>query len=119
MSRGPFPDVPFVRSVFHPTDFSEESMNAFAHALAIALIRKTELTILHAGDVSGDEWTRFPSVRATLERWGLLDKGSPRAAVFDELSVRVKKVSSRNRNPLSASLEYLEELSDRIAIRRD
>ena len=32
-----FRDIPFVRSVFHPSDFSPESEHAFAHALAIAL----------------------------------------------------------------------------------
>ena len=41
-------DVPFVHSVFHPSDFSPESANAFAHALAIALIRRTEFAILHS-----------------------------------------------------------------------
>ncbi len=100
-----------VRSVFHPSDFSKASENAFAHALAIALIRQTELTILHAAPehLGADEWTKFPAVRATLERWGLLEKDSPRSAVFDQLAVRVKKVTLRKRNPRAAILEYLEE----------
>ena len=82
-------DAPFVDSIFHPSDFSEASLDAFAHALAIALIRQTNLTILHSGaDFLGeDEWTKFPAVRKTLERWGLLAPGSPRSAVFDELKV--------------------------------
>lgn len=102
--------VPFVRSIFHPSDFSEESDSAFAHALAIALIRKTQLTLLHATRdfLAEDEWTKFPPVRATLERWGLLEKGSPRSAIFQELAVRVKKVSARSLTPVSAILHYLE-----------
>ena len=79
-------DVPFVNSVLHPTDFTPESKNAFAHALAIALLRKTQFSILHAS-AAKDEWTHFPAVRSTLEQWGLLEKGSPRSAVFEKLSV--------------------------------
>jgi nucleotide-binding universal stress UspA family protein len=104
-------DVPFVHSVFHPSDFSPDGANAFAHALAIALVRRTEFAILHAGKshLAEDEWTRFPPVRATLERWGLLEKGSPRSAVFDSLAVRVKKVSLRSLRPFAAALDYLEK----------
>ena len=110
MSGSEIPDVPFVHSVFHPSDFSPESANAFAHALAIALIRRTEFAILHSGrnHLAEDEWTRFPPVRATLERWGLLEKGSPRSAIFDALAVRVKKVNLRSLSPLAAALNYLE-----------
>jgi len=106
-----FSGVPLVQSVFHPTDFTEASRNAFAHALAIALLRKTQLTILHAGaDPRSDEtWTQFPEVRETLERWGLLEPGSPRKAVFDELELRVRKVAVLAKSPLSAILGYLEK----------
>ncbi|MCH8872885.1 hypothetical protein IH824_08975 [candidate division KSB1 bacterium] len=62
-------DVPFVNSVFHPSDFSAESKNAFAHALVIALLRSTRFTILHAGG-SAKDWQYFPAVRHTLEKWG-------------------------------------------------
>jgi nucleotide-binding universal stress UspA family protein len=103
-------DAPFVESIFHPSDFSKESGRAFEHALALSLHRNTSFTILHAGVESrGEGWSEFPSVRATLERWALLEKGSSRAAVFRELSMRVKKVSLRKKRPLSAVLEYLDE----------
>ena len=111
MSESQVVDLPFVNSVFHPSDFSEASMNAFAHALALALIRQTQFTILHSGrDFLGeDEWTKFPPVRKTLERWGLLEPGSPRSAVFEELQVRIRKVNLRSLTPLGASLDYLEK----------
>ena len=44
--------VPFVKSIFHPSDFSKPSELAFAHALAIALFRKTELVIMEISDVA-------------------------------------------------------------------
>ena len=105
------PDVPLVSSVFHPSDFSEGSRKAFAHALLIALYRRTELTLLHAGrDFLGeDEWSKFPAVRETLEHWGLLEKGSDRSAIFDELAVRVKKASVRGRSPFAAISRFVEE----------
>ena len=103
-------EVPFVESIFHPSDFSKDNERAFEHALALSLHRHTSLTILHAGSEGrGGKWSDFPSVRATLERWGLLEKGSSRTAVFHELSMRVKKVNLRKRRPLSAVLEYLDE----------
>lgn len=73
----PSDTIPFVNSIFHPSDFSKASELAFAHALAIALIRKTELVILHAGPGQLDDWAQFPPVRKTLERWQVLAPGSP------------------------------------------
>ncbi len=101
-------DVPFVNSVFHPSDFSAESKNAFAHALVIALLRSTRFTILHAGG-SAKDWQYFPAVRHTLEKWGLLEEGSQQRQVLEELSVRVKKIRVRKENPVSATLTYLKE----------
>ena len=51
--------VTFVKSIFHPSDFSKASELAFAHALAVALIRKTELVIMHAGRGRLDDWAQF------------------------------------------------------------
>jgi len=101
--------APLVSSVFHPSDFSPASARAFAHALAVALIRRTELVVLHAGreNAGKAEWTRFPGVRATLTRWGLLEPGSPRSAVFEQLQIRVTKVSTRGTDPFAATLEFL------------
>ena len=103
--------LPFVSSVLHPSDFSPASENAFAHALAIALYRQTRLTILHVGREEGSSvpWTRFPGVRETLERWGFLEPGSPRSAVFEELKVRVRKIAVRSRHPTLAMLRFLDE----------
>jgi hypothetical protein len=98
--------APFVKSIFHPSDFSKASELAFARALAIALIRRTELVIMHAGRESIGDWARFPPVRKTLERWQVLAPGSRRSAVFDRLTMRVTKVSPRG-DPVEASMTQI------------
>jgi nucleotide-binding universal stress UspA family protein len=110
--------MPFAESILHPSDLSDESARAFAHALALALRDRASLTILHVGKTRRRHgWTDFPSVRATLQQWGLLGEGSSRASVFRELDVRVKKVTLKSARPLSAVLDYLDEhLADLIVL---
>jgi nucleotide-binding universal stress UspA family protein len=103
-------ETPLAESILHPTDLSDESQRAFAHALAIALRNKASLTILHVGKVGSEHrWKEFPSVRRTLERWGLLEEGSSRSEVFSNLDVRVKKVNLASKRPLSAVLDYIDK----------
>jgi nucleotide-binding universal stress UspA family protein len=104
-------DAPFVRSVLHPSDFSEASHAAFTHALAIALYRQASFTILHVVPRSQavDVWSNSPPVRKTLERWGLLEEGSPQSAVYENLSIGVAKINVRSTDPLKAILTNLEE----------
>jgi nucleotide-binding universal stress UspA family protein len=110
MSSAKAPALPLVESILHPTDFSDGSESAFAHALAVALFRQTHLTLLHVSAHSVDEgWSQFPPVRKTLERWGLLEPGSPRSAVYRKLGVRVQKVASKGHNPAQAILEQIEK----------
>ena len=112
-------ETPVVQSVLHPTDLSDASARAFAHALAIALLRETKLTILNVGTrAQGDSpWTDFPGVRETLVAWGLLEPGSSRSAVYDELKIRVKKVAIGSRDPLTAILDFQRETpSDLIVL---
>ena len=100
--------VPIVDSILHPTDFSEGSRAAFHHALKAALLAKSKLTLLHVSPGTASEWTDFPGVRETLERWGLLPKGSPRSAV-PELGIEVRKVIAVEGGPVKAVLRYLGE----------
>jgi len=103
------PPIP-IDTIFHPTDLSEASFVAFVHALKIALLAQSELTILHAADDSGDRvsWKDFPGVRQTLESWGVLPKGSPGRAVA-ELGMTVEKITGRGAKPLKAVTNYLLE----------
>jgi nucleotide-binding universal stress UspA family protein len=107
--------VPFVQSVFLPIDFEGGSEQAFAHALAIALVGKTSLKLFHAGSQPELEWHRFPAVRRTLERWGLLKANSERKAVFDELSVRVTKAYARG-EPGRACLREIAETKPDLVV---
>jgi len=112
--------VPFIESVVHATDFSPASERAFAHALAIAAIRRASLEILHVGTERETDWQRFPHVRGMLERWGLLAPGSSQADVADKLGVRVTKVSIESRFPAAAVATHLaEESADLLVVATD
>ncbi len=99
-----------IDSIFHPTDLSEASFVAFVHALKLALLAQSELTILHATNTAGDQvsWKDFPGVRQTLERWGELPKGSPARAIT-ELGMTVEKVACHGRKTLTTVTSYLQE----------
>ena len=73
---------PFIESVVLATDLSEGAELAFAHALAVAVLRRARLTLLHV--TSDDEVDKSqPAVRATLARWHLLEPGGSQEAVFE------------------------------------
>lgn len=99
-------DIPILRNVFHPSDFSQASETAFAHALRVALMAKATLTILHVSPDGDAEWTEFPGVRATLERWGLLPANSQRSDVA-KLGIDVKKVKAVHPDPVESVTAYL------------
>lgn len=93
--------------VFHPTDLSQASEIAFAHALRVALAAKAALTIFHvAPEDAGVPWSAFPGVRSMLAGWGLLPPGSPKHAV-PALGIEVEKVATHGKDPLSGCLDYL------------
>jgi len=100
--------IPIIDSVLHPTDFSEGSRVAFHHALKAALLAKSRLTLLHVSPGTDSDWADFPGVRETLERWGLLPKGSPRSAV-PQLGIDVRKVVAQQNDPVKAVLRYLDD----------
>lgn len=87
-------------SVLHPTDFSATSEIAFAHALAVAIRNKANLTILHVSQEDEEEfdWKAFPSVRKMLEQWGVLEAGSRRRDVGDKVGIEVNKVVGKDKN---------------------
>jgi nucleotide-binding universal stress UspA family protein len=95
-----------LESILHPSDFSAASEVAFAHALKLALVAKTRLSIVHVSDNQNLQWQDFPSVRSTLERWKLIPKGSPKSAVAN-LGVQVQKVVL-NGEPVEECLNFLE-----------
>lgn len=99
--------MPVIDGVLHPTDFTEGSRAAFHHALMLAFMAKTPLTLMHVSTDATSEWTDFPGVRETLERWGWLPKDSPRSAL-PQLGVEIRKVIAQQGDPVKAVLHYLE-----------
>lgn len=97
-----------IDSVLHPTDFSEGSKVAFYHALKAALLSKSRITLLNVSPDATSNWSDFPGVRETLERWGLLPPGSSRTAVGD-LGIDVRKAITQKKDPVDAVVNYLHE----------
>ncbi|HEX4590543.1 MAG TPA: universal stress protein [Gemmataceae bacterium] len=99
---------PIISNILHPSDFSDASQVAFAHALKAALISKSILTLVHVAQPSETaEWGDFPGVRETLERWGLLPPGSRKSAV-PKLGIDVKKYVGHDTDPVRSVMHYLD-----------
>jgi nucleotide-binding universal stress UspA family protein len=94
--------------IFHPSDFTEGSEVAFAHALKLATVARAELDILHVSDNDQEAWTEFPGVRQMLERWKLLPPNSPKNAVA-AIGISVRKVVMKGKDPVHAAQHFLEE----------
>ena len=107
MNQNPDYNVPAVDSILLPTDFSAGSLTAFYHALKAALVAKSKFTILHVSSDGEVDWTEFPGVRETLERWALIPPGSPKSAV-PQLGIDVRKAVAHGENPVKSVLRYLE-----------
>jgi nucleotide-binding universal stress UspA family protein len=100
--------MPPIRSIVHPTDFSEASTGAFAHALRIALNAKAALTLLHVpGKPKSGDWDAFPHVRRTLADWGLMDPNADTAAIERDLGLTVRKVEMEPQAPLDGVRHFL------------
>lgn len=98
-------------SILHPTDFSAASELAFAHALKLALLTRAHFDVVHTErpDREGIDWSAFPGVRRTLERWGLLAAGSAPAAVAEQLGMRIRKVDVVGRDPVEGVVRFINE----------
>lgn len=101
-------NVPILRNIFHPSDFSPASEAAFAHALRAALMAHANLTILHVSSNWDRQWTELPGVRAALERWGLLPANSRRSDVV-KLGIHIRKVQAIHPDPVESVTSYLAE----------
>jgi nucleotide-binding universal stress UspA family protein len=110
MMDSPVPELqPITPRILVTTDFSDDSLIAFYHALAVAVAKRARLTMLHTGSESRDDvaWEQFPGVRETLGEWGLLEKDAPRTAVSGQLGVDVTKMAMRDSDPRQGIADYL------------
>jgi nucleotide-binding universal stress UspA family protein len=95
-----------VRAILHPSDFSPASEVAFHHALKFALVGKLPLAMLHVSPDPQSDEARFPKVRETLIRWGVLPGDCDKDAVAN-LGIEVEKIVHKHRNPVRAVTKYL------------
>ena len=65
----------FLKTIFHPTDFSITSDVAFSHALKIALVNNAKLSLMHVSHKSREDvMDEFPKIRESLKVWGVINE---------------------------------------------
>jgi nucleotide-binding universal stress UspA family protein len=102
--------MPPLRSIVHPTDFSDASAEAFVHALRIALTAQCDLTLLHVATASDErDWATFPHVRMVLANWGLMNEFEPEAPVAARLGVKIAKIELAPQSAIDGVLQFLDE----------
>jgi nucleotide-binding universal stress UspA family protein len=97
-----------LRSIVHPTDFSDASAAAFTHALRIALTAKCALTVVHVAAAPYD-WTAFPPVRSALAGWGLASEHDTPRAIAEKLGIKVAKIAIERQPTIGGILRYLDQ----------
>ena len=106
-----------IRTILHPTDFSDLSGAAFAHALRIALAARCKLQLLHVVQRDAGAALSFPNVRRLLVQWGLSDEDDPLSEALTKLGLEVDNISLNGRDPAQSIVRFLREHpSDLIVI---
>jgi nucleotide-binding universal stress UspA family protein len=98
-----------IRSIVHPTDFSDLSAAAFAHALRIALATKSKLHLLHVSQYDATEALAFPHARRLLAQWGLSDEDDPPSMIASKLGIEVDNIRLKLQEPTRAIVDFLSE----------
>jgi nucleotide-binding universal stress UspA family protein len=106
-----------IQSIVHPTDFSDLSGRAFAHALRIALAARSRLQVLHVAERDNDnEDIAFPHVRQILAQWGLIEENDTPQAVATKLGISVSHMSLDRQKPLSGILGFLDQYASDLVV---
>jgi nucleotide-binding universal stress UspA family protein len=107
-------------SIVHPTDFSDLSVDAFVHALRIAITAKSTLYLLHVGTDHDTKWRSFPHVRHALALWKLMTddeaEEDPQAAIEAKVGIRVVKVSLDRQDPVRGILGFLDRHPTKLIV---
>src|SRR6266700_1005514 len=98
-----------IRSIMHPTDFSDLSAAAFAHALRIALAARSKLHLLHVSQYDAAEALAFPHARRLLAQWGLSDEDDQPWMIASKLGIEVENISIKLQEPTQAIVDFLSE----------
>jgi len=99
-----------IQSIVHPTDFSDLSHHAFAHALRVAVAAKSRLHLLHVTE--GEETKAegvFPRVHPVLKQWGLAEENETAPAIITRLGLRVSDVKIDGPTPVRGILQFLDQ----------
>ena len=98
-----------IGSILHPTDFSDLSGHALAHALRVALAARSQLHLLHIAQHEPDGTQAFPQVRRLLVQWGLANADDPPWVVSERLGLVVDSITVRWQDPAQGILSYLDQ----------
>src|SRR5215468_7107667 len=98
-----------IRSIVHPTDFSDLSAAAFAHALRIALAARCRLHLLHVSQYDAAEVLAFPHALRLLAQWGLSAADDPPWVVASKLGIEVDNIRLKLQEPTRAIVDFLNE----------
>jgi nucleotide-binding universal stress UspA family protein len=98
-----------IGSILHPTDFSDLSGHALAHALRVALAARSQLHLLHIAQHEAEGTPAFPQVRRLLVQWGLANADDPPWVVSERLGLVVDSITVRWQDPAQGILSYLDQ----------
>jgi len=98
-----------IRSIVHPTDFSDLSAAAFAHALRIALAARSKLHLLHVSQYDANEALAFPHAQRLLAQWGLSHADDPPWTIARKLGIEVDNIRIKLQEPTQAIVDFLSE----------
>src|SRR5262245_18415832 len=98
-----------IRSIVHPTDFSDLSAAAFAHTLRIGLAARSKLHLLHVSQYDAAEALAFPQARRLAAQWGLSDENEPPWMIASKLGIEVNNISIKLQDPTQAIVDFLSE----------
>lgn len=98
-----------LQSIVHPTDFSDLSGRAFAHALRIAVATKSVLHALHVGPQEGNDAGAFPQVRRILTQWGFVEEHETGPEIIARLGILVSNIRIDGHRPVEGILRFLDQ----------
>ncbi len=101
--------TPLIRSILHPTDFTDLSGLAFAHALRLALAARSELHLVHVAQHDTGGALAFPHVRRLLVQWGLSNEDDPPWEIGSKLGIDVQNARIRWQQPTQGIIGFLRE----------
>ena len=105
-----------LRSIVHPTDFSDLSATAFAHALRIALAARCKLYLLHVSQYDAAEVLAFPHAQRLLAQWGLSEEDDAAWVVAGKLGIEVENIRLKLQEPMRAIADFLSAHDSELVV---